>query len=268
MVAPIGSDLTEDNTLAVFVDFENLALGFKEKNSSARKNAKRSPGTFDIKRVLERLVEKGKIIVKIAYADWTSFPEHRTEMHESGIQLMEIPQRRVSGKNFADMQLCVDAMDMCYAKEHVNTFVIISGDSDFTPLVSKLKENGKTVIGLGMRESTSDLLASACDEFIYYEDLGKAPKSLLIKESVPKGKRPAMSLMIDSIEALQRENVSTIYSSLVKDTMRRKNPSFSESSYGYRSFSALLEDAQKLGLITLHKDQRSGTYAVDGLGSK
>jgi uncharacterized protein (TIGR00288 family) len=257
--------MADETNLAVFIDFENLALGFKEKNGG-RKNQKRTRGTFDIKRVLERLVEKGKIIVKIAYADWAAFSDYRAAMHEAGIQLIEIPERRFSGKNFADVQLCVDAMDMCYSKEHVDTFVIISGDSDFTPLVSKLKENGKTVIGVGMHQSTSDLLSGACDEFIYYEDLAAAPKSLPINENVPKNKRPAMRLLIEAIEALMRENVGTIYSSLVKDTMRRKQPSFAESSYGYRSFSALLEDARKYELIHLRRDERSGTYTVEGFG--
>jgi uncharacterized protein (TIGR00288 family) len=258
--------MAEETKLAVFIDFENLALGFKEKGGSRRKNIKRASGAFDINRVLERLVEKGKIIVKIAYADWAAFPEYRSVMHEAGIQLIEIPERRMSGKNFADVKLCVDAMDMCYAKEHVDTFVIISGDSDFTPLVSKLKENGKNLIGIGMRLSTSNLLASACDEFIYYEDLTTAPKSLPINETVPEAKRPAMRLMVEAIEALMRENVETIHSSLLKDTMRRKLPSFSESSFGYRSFSALLEDAQNYGLIQLRKDERSGTYAIKGFG--
>jgi uncharacterized LabA/DUF88 family protein len=256
--------MTEETKLAVFIDFENLALGFKEKGTSARKNAKRQPGTFEVGLVLERLVEKGKIIVKIAYADWTSFTEYRSTMHDAGVQLMEIPERGLSGKNFADMQLCVDAMDMCYAKEHVNTFVIVSGDSDFTPLVSKLKENGKTVIGLGMRQSTSDLLSGACDEFIYYEDLVQPHQGEKIAESVPQSKRAAMKLVVDTVEALERENVEIIQASLVKDTMRRKKPSFSESSYGYRSFQALLEDAQKFGLISLARDERSGTYAVSG----
>ncbi len=257
--------MAEETNLAVFIDFENLALGFKGKRGG-RKNAKRSPGTFDIKRVLERLVEKGKIIAKVAYADWTTFADYKSAMHESGIQLIEIPERGITGKNFADVKLCVDAMDMCYAKSHVDSFVIISGDSDFTPLVSKLKENGKTIIGIGMRQSTSDLLAGVCDEFIYYEDLTTAPKSLPIKENVPKNKRPAMSLLIEAVEALMRESVGTMHSSLVKITMRRKQPSFSESSYGYRSFSALLEDAQKYGLIHLSKDERSGTYTIAGFG--
>jgi uncharacterized protein (TIGR00288 family) len=262
-----GDVMADETNLAVFIDFENLALGFREKNAG-RKNVRRVPGSFDIKCVLERLVEKGKIIVKIAYADWTAFSDYKSAMHESGIQLIEIPERRFSGKNFADVQLCVDAMDMCYAKEHIGTFIIVSGDSDFTPLVSKLKENGKTVIGLGMRQSTSDLLSNACDEFIYYEDLATVPKSLPINENVPKNKRKAMRLMVEAVEALMRENVETMYSSLVKDTMRRKQPSFSETSYGYRSFSAMLEDAQKFGLIHLRRNERSGTYTVEGFGKK
>ncbi len=258
--------MNQETNLAVFIDFENLALGFQEKGGG-RRSKRRMQGAFNIRPVLERLVEKGKIIVKIAYADWSAYADYRTAMHESGIQLIEIPERRISGKNYADVQLCVDAMDMCYSKEHIDVFVILSGDSDFTPLVSKLKENGKRVIGIGIRESTSDLLSGACDEFIYYDDLVAAPKSLPIRENVPKNKRPAMSLMIEAVQALMRENVGTMYSSLVKDTMRRKQPSFSESSFGYRSFSALLEDAQKYGLIHLRRDERSGTYAVVGFGS-
>jgi hypothetical protein len=211
-------------------------------------------------------VEKGKVIAKRAYADWGRFEKYREVMHDSGIQMMEIPERGKTGKNHADIQLCVDAMDMCYSKEHVDTFVIVSGDSDFTPLVAKLKENGKNVIGLGMKESTSDLLASSCDEFIYYEDLGKggaeAPK--VSATEVPKAKRPAIQLLLETIQGLQRENKDVMYSSLVKDTMKRKNPAFSESSYGYRTFSALLEDAEKLGLVKLRVDQRSGTYVVAG----
>jgi uncharacterized LabA/DUF88 family protein len=160
-------------------------------------------------------------------------------------------------------------MDLCYSKEHVDTFVIVSGDSDFTPLVSKLKENGKSVIGLGMKGSTSDLLASSCDEFIYYEDLVKAPAAPSVAASaIPKAKRPAVKLLVESIEALQRENKDPMYSSLIKDTMKRKQPDFNESSYGYRTFQALLEEAEKLGLVHLRVDQRSGTYVVTGFAEK
>jgi len=253
-------------SLAVLIDFENLALGFEGKGRSRAKKGE----TFDIKRVLERLVEKGKIVVKLAYADWGRFEHYRTSMHDAGIQMMEIPERGMTGKNYADIQLSVDAVDLCYSKEHIDTFVIVSGDSDFTPLVSKLKENGKTVIGLGTKESTSDLLAGNCDEFIYYEDLVtqvQMPPSLT-EAQAPRKKRPALQLLLESIEALQRENKDVMYSSLVKDFMKRKNPSFSEASYGYRSFSELLIDAEKLGLITTRIDQRSGTYVVVGFGTR
>ena len=194
----------ESHSLAVFIDFENLALGY-ERDGGRRKTG--GAAKLDIAAILERLVEKGKVIVKRAYADWGRFEQYRTTMHDAGIQMMEIPERGITGKNYADIQLCVDAMDLCYSKEHIDMFCVISGDSDFTPLVSKLKENGKSVIGLGMKASTSDLLANSCDEFIYYEDLGKGPAEPTVTETaVPKAKRPAMRLLIDSIRALQREN--------------------------------------------------------------
>jgi uncharacterized protein (TIGR00288 family) len=256
----------EAHALAVFIDFENLAVGAeKAAGGRARSRTATKPALFDMKIVLERLVEKGKIVAKRAYADWARFPEYVTPLHELGIELMEIPERGMTGKNSADIRLVVDAMELSYAKEHIDTFVIVSGDSDFTPLVGKLKENGKTVIGLGMKESTSDLLAANCDEFIYYEDLTTTGTSApTIGDKVPKAKRPAFKLLFETIEALQRENVDVIHASMLKDTMKRKQPSFAESSYGYRSFTQMLEDAQKLGFVTLRKDQRSGTYVVEG----
>jgi len=257
----------EAHALAVFIDFENLAVGAEKSASRQRgggKKPKTKPKTFDMQRVLERLVEKGKIIAKRAYADWSRFPDYRTSLHELGIELMEIPERAVTGKNSADIRLVVDAMELSYTKDHIDTFCIVSGDSDFTPLVGKLKENGKTVIGLGMKDSTSDLLAANCDEFIYYEDLGVGKAAPSLGDKVPKAKRPAYSLLFDTIDALQRENVEVIHASMVKDTMKRKQPSFSESGYGYRSFTQLLEEAQKLGFVSLRKDQRSGTYVVEG----
>jgi uncharacterized protein (TIGR00288 family) len=217
-----------------------------------------------MKRVLERLVEKGKIVAKRAYADWGRFNEYVTPLHELGIELTEIPERGVTGKNSADIRLVVDAMELSYSKGHIDTVVIVSGDSDFTPLVSKLKENGKSVIGLGMRDSTSDLLAANCDEFIYYEDIGASAGAPTIGETVPRKKRPAFKVLFETVEALQRENVSAIHSSLVKDTIRRKQPDFSEQTYGYRSFNQFLEDAQTLGFIKLGRDERSGTYVVEG----
>jgi uncharacterized protein (TIGR00288 family) len=246
-----------EHTLAVFIDFENLALGFRGKRDRR----------FEIRKVLERLVEKGKLIVKKAYADWTDYAEYKKGLHEAAIELIEIPKRAMTGKNSADIRLCVDAIDLCYSKEHIDTFVVVSGDSDFSPLVSKLKENGKRVIGLGMKESSSNLLVDNCDEFIYYEDLerplGIPPK---IEQDLPEKKKEAFQLLVDSVVALVRENKEVLWSSMVKETMKRKKPSFNESYHGYRTFSDLLEDAEKEGVIQLRTDARSGTYVIVGFG--
>jgi uncharacterized protein (TIGR00288 family) len=247
-----------ERSLAVFIDFENLALGFQGRRDR-----------FDIARVLERIVEKGKIVAKKAYADWSRFGLYTAPLHEAAIELVEIPRRAQSGKNSADIRLCVDAMDLAYSKEHIDTFVIVSGDSDFSPLVSKLKENGKHVIGLGMQESTSDLLRDNCDEFIYYEDLGKAPTlTPSISAQLPENKRKAFALLLESMLALRRENKEVLWSSMVKDTMKRKKPSFNEAYHGYRTFSELLEDAQKEGLLELDTDSRSRTYVVTRFGAE
>jgi uncharacterized protein (TIGR00288 family) len=247
-----------ERSLAVFIDFENLALGFQGRRER-----------FDIARVLERLVEKGKIVAKKAYADWSRFAPYTAPLHEAAIELVEIPRRAQSGKNSADIRLCVDAMDLAYSKEHIDTFVVVSGDSDFSPLVSKLKENGKHVIGLGMQESTSELLRDNCDEFIYYEDLGKhttmAPS---LSPQLPETKRKAFALLLESLLALRRENKEVLWSSMVKDTMKRKKPSFNENYHGYRTFSELLEDAQREGLLELETDKRSRTYVVTRFGSE
>jgi uncharacterized protein (TIGR00288 family) len=246
-----------EHSLAVFIDFENLALGFKGKRGQR----------FEIQKVLERLVEKGKITVKKAYADWTEYGDYKRSLHEAAIELTDIPKRSMSGKNSADIRLCVDSIDLCYSKEHIDTFVIVSGDSDFSPLVSKLKENGKSVIGLGMKESSSHLLINNCDEFIYYEDLerplGIPPK---IEQKLPEKKKEAFQLLVDSVLALVRENKEVLWSSMVKETMKRKKPSFNESYYGYRTFSDLLEDAEQEGVVRLRTDSRSGTYVVVGFG--
>jgi uncharacterized protein (TIGR00288 family) len=248
-----------EHTLAVFIDFENLALGFKGKRDKR----------FEIRKVLERLVEKGKLIVKKAYADWADYSEYKKPLHEAAIELIEIPKRAMTGKNSADIRLCVDALDLCYSKEHIDTFVIVSGDSDFSPLVSKLKENGKRVIGVGMKESSSNLLVDNCDEFIYYEDLerplGIPPK---IEQDLPEKKKEAFQLLVDSVVALVRENKEVLWSSMVKETMKRKKPSFNESYHGYRTFSDLLEDAEKEGIIQLRTDVRSGTYVIVGFGKE
>src|SRR5205807_4121593 len=220
-------------------------------------------------RVLARLVEKGKIVAKKAYADWSRFGGYTAPLHEAAIELIEIPKRAQSGKNSADIRLCVDAMDLAYSKEHINTFVIVSGDSDFSPLVSKLKELGKHVIGLGMQQSTSDLLRDNCDEFIYYEDLGQAPTlAPAIDAQLPEAKRKAFALLMESLLALRRENKEVLWSSMVKDTMKRKKPSFNENYHGYRTFSELLEDAQREGLLELETDKRSRTYVVTRFGSE
>ncbi len=252
----------DSHALAVFIDFENLAIGMERRGGRGR--GRGSSATLDMGRVFERLVEKGRIAAKRAYADWSRFESYRTPLHELGIELTEIPERAMTGKNSADIRLVVDAMELAYAKEHIDTIVIVSGDSDFTPLVSKLKENGKTVIGLGLRESTSDLLAANCDEFIYYEDIGAPAGAPSIGANVTRNKKPAFKLLFETIEGLQRENVEVMHSSLVKDTMKRKQPSFTENAYGYRSFTQLLEDAQGLGYISLRKDSKSGTYVVEG----
>src|SRR6516165_1126318 len=247
-----------ERSLAVFIDFENLALGFQGRRER-----------FEIGRVLERLVEKGKIVVKRAYADWNRFAAYTAPLHEAAIELTEIPRRAQSGKNSADIRLCVDAMDLAYSKEHIDTFVILSGDSDFSPLVSKLKELGKHVIGLGMQESTSDLLRDNCDEFIYYEDLGEPPAlAPTIDAQLPETKRKAFALLLESLLALRRENKEVLWSSMIKDTMKRKKPSFNEAYHGYRTFSELLEDAQKEGLLELETDKRSRTYVVTRFGSE
>jgi uncharacterized protein (TIGR00288 family) len=247
-----------DRSLAIFIDFENLALGFPGRRDR-----------FDIARVLERLVEKGKIVCKKAYADWSRFSSFTTQLHESAIELIEIPRRAQSGKNSADIRLCVDAMDLAYSKDHIDTFVVVSGDSDFSPLVSKLKELGKHVIGLGMQESTSDLLRDNCDEFIYYEDLGQAPTlAPTLDLHLPETKRKAFALLLESLLALRRENKEVLWSSMIKDTMKRKKPSFNESYHGYRTFSELLEDAQKEGLVDLDTDKRSRTYVVTRFGEE
>jgi uncharacterized protein (TIGR00288 family) len=248
----------EERALAVFIDFENLALGFQGRRER-----------FDIERVLERLVEKGKIVSKKAYADWNRFSPYTASLHEAAIELIEIPRRSQTGKNSADIRLVVDALDLAYSKEHIDTFVIVSGDSDFSPLVSKLKENGKHVIGLGMQDSTSELLRDNCDEFIYYEDLGKTPTlAPTLHADLPENKRKAFALLMESLLALRRENKEVLWSSMVKDTMKRKKPSFNESYHGYRTFSELLEDAQRAGLLELDVNKASRTYVVTRFGDE
>jgi uncharacterized protein (TIGR00288 family) len=263
--------------MALFCDFENIALGVRD-----AKYAK-----FDIDRVLERLLLKGSIVVKKAYCDWERYKEFKGPMHEASFELIEIPHVRISGKNSADIRMVVDALDLCYTKSHVDSFVIISGDSDFSPLVSKLRENNKTVIGVGVKSSTSDLLISNCDEFIYYDDLVRqnekkqrarrrpAPKppasetalkspQVKAEASEEERKQEAFDLVLDTIDALgaERDQDEKIWGSMVKQTLKRRNPGFNEGYYGFRTFSELLEDAQAHKLVVLEPDQKSGGYII------
>ena len=243
-----------ERKIALFIDFENIAIGVIDAKYKK----------FEIALLLERLLEKGKIVVKRAYCDWDKFPDYKRELHEAAIELIEIPGRGYSGKNSADIRMAVDAMDMCWSKEHIDTFVVASGDSDFSPLVSKLKENDKYVIGVGVKNSSSDLLIDNCDEFIYYEDLWRDSQKGPKLDGLNKKTAEAFSLMIDAIQALTRENKDVLWGSMIKQTMQRKKPSFNEGYYGYPSFSELLEDAERKNIIRLKKDQRSGTYIVTG----
>ena len=256
-----------ERSLAVFIDLENLAMGFQNQRKIR----------FEVQKVLERLVEKGKLVVKKAYADWSRYPSYTAPFHEAAIELIEIPKRSQTGKNSADIRLVVDAMDLAWSKTHLDTFVIVSGDSDFSPLVSKLKENGKHVIGLGMKGSTSDLLRDNCDEFIYYEDLERQEQNeqqlatdlnTYLPPNLPEKQRELYSLLIEACHALRRENHEVIYASMIKDTMKRKKPSFDESYYGYRSFTHLLEDADNLALVDIERNPKSGTYVVTGFSGE
>ena len=263
----------EIKNMALFCDFENIAIGARDS-----KYAK-----FDIQKVLERLLLKGSIVVKKAYCDWERYKEFKEVMHEAAFELIEIPHVRQSGKNSADIRMVVDALDLCYTKSHVETFVIISGDSDFSPLVSKLRENNKVVIGCGVKNSSSDLLISNCDEFIYYDDLvreeeakKKKIKKIACKPSpglTPKQgdrktgedkKQKAVDLIVETVEALiaERGEADKIWGSMVKQALKRRRPGFNERYYGVRSFSDLLEEAERRGLIRLSLDERSGGYLM------
>jgi uncharacterized protein (TIGR00288 family) len=254
--------LSDARSLAVFCDFENIALGVREAKYAQ----------FDMEKVLERLLLKGSIVVKKAYCDWERYKEFKAAMHLASFELIEVPHVRQSGKNSADIRMVVDALDLCYTKEHVDTFVIVSGDSDFSPLVSKLRENAKTVIGVGVKNSSSDLLIANCDEFIYYDDLvrqdeQKRRAAKKRKESAPAGqdkKQEAFDLMLGTLEALLAERGADekVWGSMVKQALKRRNPGFNETYYGFRTFSDLLEEAGERGLIRLDPDEKSGGYIV------
>jgi uncharacterized protein (TIGR00288 family) len=291
---------SDTSIMALFCDFENIALGARDAKFSR----------FDIRKVLERLLLKGNIVVKKAYCDWERYKEFKGNMHESAFELIEIPHVRMSGKNSADIRMVVDALDLCYTKSHVDTFVIISGDSDFSPLVSKLRENNKTVIGVGVKQSTSDLLISNCDEFIYYDDLVRNEKkrptrrrstpsattavaaasgsaaeapaetpleaptdavngNVATAEAAPTvgehdRKQEALDIVMETVEALitERGAEEKIWGSMVKQAIKRRQPGFNESYYGYRSFSKLLDEAEARKLLTLEHDEKSGGVII------
>jgi uncharacterized protein (TIGR00288 family) len=244
----------EAQNIAIFIDLENVAIGVREVRLK----------TFDVSLVMKRLVDKGNIVVRRAYADWSRFEEYKRPLHEAGVELTDMPGSLLTGKNSADIKMVVDALELSYTKPHIDTFVLVSGDSDFSPLVMKLRENAKHCIGIGVKNSTSKILIDGCDEFIFYDDLArKQPKRKAgSMQRLPKKTREAFDLLLDTAEALQREN-KQLLSSLLKDTMKRKQPQFSEEYHGYRSFSQLLEDAAKNNLIRISRDPRSGTYVID-----
>jgi uncharacterized protein (TIGR00288 family) len=263
----------EITNMALFCDFENVALGVRDAKYAQ----------FDIKKVLERLLLKGSIVVKKAYCDWDRYKDFKATMHEAAFELIEIPHVRQTGKNSADIRMVVDALDLCYTKAHVDTFVIISGDSDFSPLVSKLRENNKYVIGIGVKNSTSDLLSANCDEFIFYDDLVReqeAKKKQAAKKAPAKAKagaakpaegkgedekrQEALEFLVETVEGLisERGSDEKIWGSMVKTTMQRRKPGFNESFYGYRSFREMMEDAQKHKLLELLRDEKSGQYTI------
>ena len=255
--------------MALYCDFENVALGVRD----ARYDA------FDIKKVLERLLLKGNIVVKKAYCDWARYKEFKTAMHEAAFELVEIPHVRQAGKNSADIRMVVDALDLCYTKLHVDTFVIISGDSDFSALVSKLRENNKVVIGVGVKNSTSDLLIANCDEFIFYDDLvrkvekknkttQKAPPEKVAKKSTNSSedekKQEALDMVLETVEDLfkERGEEEKVWGSMVKQAIKRRKPGFNETYHGFRTFGKLLEEAQKRKLLELELDEKSGGYII------
>jgi len=258
--------------LALYCDFENIALGVRDAKYAR----------FDIEEVLERLLVKGNIVVKKAYCDWERYKDFKADMHEASFELIEIPHVRQSGKNSADIRLVVDALDLCYTKAHVDTFVIISGDSDFSPLVSKLRENNKIVIGVGVKESTSNLLIANCDEFIYYDDIvrqseRRKPKKKKIDGKKENGDAPsnatksrqreekAFEWVLETMDDLfsERDPEEKVWGSMVKQALKRRKPGFSERYHGFRSFGELLERMEQQKMVTLEHDQKSGGYIIN-----
>jgi uncharacterized LabA/DUF88 family protein len=272
-----GPNAADSISMALFCDFENVALGVRDAQYEK----------FDIKPILERLLLKGSIVVKKAYCDWERYKGFKATMHEANFELIEIPHVRQSGKNSADIRLVVDALDLCYTKSHVNTFVIISGDSDFSPLVSKLRENNKQVIGVGVKQSTSDLLIANCDEFIFYDDLVRENQRAQARRQSPGSNPPpaprrspeeersrkesqdarrtqGVELAAETFEALllERGDTGKIWASVLKEAIKRRKPDFSEGRYGFRTFGNLLEEAQARGLLEFGRDEKSGAYVA------
>ncbi len=242
--------------IAVFIDYENLAIGAKDLKSK-----------FRVDLIMKRLLEKGRVVYKRAYCDWGPYRGAEADMHTLGIELMDIPRSKLSGKNSADIRMVVDALDLCYSKDHIDTFALVSGDSDFSPLVSKLKENHKRVIGCGIKSSTSDLLIANCDEFIYYDDLTRTRKSgakKKTKRSKDK-KSEAVDLAAETVQSLESD-YDPVWGSLIKQTLRRVHPGFNESYYGYRTFNDLLEDGARRGLLEIDYDESRGNYKVRSAG--
>jgi len=249
---------SDERNLALFIDFDNVALGARD-----------SRQRFDVRLLMQRVLEKGKVVVKRAYADWHYYKEHMKPLHEAAIELIEVPSPKIGGKNSADIRLVVDAIDLCYSKSHIDTFVIVSGDSDFSPLVSKLRENDKGVIGIGVRSSSSKLLISNCDEFIFYDDIYNSAVNVVSEKvtTVPSDMRELFDFLLQTTQSLLQESRGVLYSSLIKDTMKRKQPEFNEANYGFSTFGDLLEDARDRGLLEVERDSRAGgTLVVLGLG--
>ena len=251
--------MADEPRIAVFIDYENLAIGVRQMRQ----------GKFQIDLILRRLLEKGRIVFKRAYCDWSNYRDAVREFHKVGVELVDIPQSKASGKNSADIHMVVDALDLCYQKEHIDIFALVSGDSDFSPLAGKLKENDKRVIGCGVKSSTSDLLIGQCDEFIYYDDLirevaaKKKTKTTRKKKTSEPEERldDAAEKVIEIVQSLERD-YDTVWGSMVKQTIRRVYPSFNETYYGAGSFADLLEQIQKEGRIDLEFDEARGNYVV------
>ena len=249
--------MSDEPLIAVFVDFENLAIGVRHMKA----------GAFQIQLILKRLLEKGRIVHKRAYCDWSNYRDAVREFHAQGIELIDIPQSKMSGKNSADIRMVVDAIDLCYAKQHIDVFALISGDSDFSPLVSKLKENNKRVIGCGVKSSTSDLLIANCDEFIYYDDLIRMAQKPVIPAKPGTVKREdkkqeAYDRLLEVLNSLELDYDPPIWGSMLKQAIKRVHPGFNEGYYGYGSFTDLLHDIEDAGLIELDFDEKRGNYQI------